>query len=185
LYRIDDNIGNTGDDHSQIISIVDGVLTLKDQLNEYSHRGKKLEYMNFLEFMLDTYDAFKNDSTLQNDNETQVPKRGRPFNCQVKYEPELNKPGCCRVICTEGHETLPQFTGKWMPRNDQPWCKELYCSSILALLKPWISLSDLKKTNKTFWDSFQFFLDVTPKKTKDNIDNIQYFYKCYNNAKKN
>ena len=37
--------------------MVEGVLSLKDQLHEYMYRGMEMSKMNLLSFMLDTYDA--------------------------------------------------------------------------------------------------------------------------------
>ena len=153
---------------------------------EYSFRGEALANMNFLSFMLDTYDTKRPLDPIQSncaDDETVQKKLlGRPLNQPVNYQEGFNKPGHCRVFRSEGHETLPQFTGKWIARNDQNWCRELYCASILALLQPWRTLSDIKGQNDSFSDKFQSFHDGAAKKIKDIIENIQYYYECYDGA---
>ena len=74
--------------------------------------------------------------------------------------------------------------GGWLPRSDRASDRELYCASILALLKLWTSLSDLKTDTENFEEVFMSFLNNAPKKTLDIIENIQYYYECYNGAKK-
>jgi hypothetical protein len=177
------------DDHSHIISMVSGVLTLKDQLHEYMFRGEEINEMNLLTFILDTYDA-KGDPTSEalpgeegNVNQG-MRSGGRWPNRRVQYRQGFNRTGRCRVFRTEGHETLPHFVGHWFPRNDRPNCTELYCASVLALLKPWTDLSDLKREGESFERSFNTFIGQATKKTRDIIENIQYYYECYDGAKK-
>ena len=43
-------------------------------------------------------------------------------------------------------------------------------------------MSDLKSDDKTFDQAFQFFLNDSNKMTKDIIENIQYYYECYDGA---
>ena len=74
--------------------------------------------------------------------------------------------------------------GGWFPRNDRPGDRELYCASMLALLKPWMSLSELKTSTENFEEAFEVFVSTVPKKVQDIIENIQYYYECYDGAKK-
>ena len=74
--------------------------------------------------------------------------------------------------------------GSWFPRNDRPMDRELYCASLLALLKPWSDLSDLKTDAVTFEQVFLSFIDGAPKAMLDIIENIQYYYECYDGAKR-
>ncbi|KAF8836128.1 hypothetical protein BDN67DRAFT_984166 [Paxillus ammoniavirescens] len=39
---------------------------------------------------------------------------------------------------------MPYFPGRWFPRTNDPKACALYCASILAVLKPWRSVTDLK-----------------------------------------
>ncbi|KAF8817656.1 hypothetical protein BYT27DRAFT_7028728, partial [Phlegmacium glaucopus] len=79
---------------------------------------------------------------------------------------------------------LPHFVGAWPPRNDRPKDKELYCATMLALLRPWLDLCDLKTEMESFEETFESFLAGASKETKDVIENIQYYYECYDGAKK-
>ena len=74
--------------------------------------------------------------------------------------------------------------GGWFPRNDRPREREFYCASILALLKPWTDLSELKTDTESFAQVFEGFLSAAPKELQDIIENIQYYHECYDRAKK-
>ncbi|KAF8800257.1 hypothetical protein BYT27DRAFT_7217172 [Phlegmacium glaucopus] len=174
---------------THIIMMVEGVIALKDQLHEYMFRGEEMVEMNFFTFILDTYDtkADHSERNLEDEHGNSVIERrgfGRPRNRRVAYREGFNRSGRTRVFRTEGHETLPQFVGSWMPRNDRPGDREIYCGSMLALLKPWTDLSDLKTDVETFEQSFHQFLSGATKRTRDILENIQYYYECYDGAKK-
>ena len=50
--------------------------------------------------------------------------------------------------------------------------------------KPWSNLSELKTDMETFEQVFEHFIITSPKKIKEIIENIQYYYECYDNAKR-
>ena len=177
------------DDCTHTITMISGEITLRDQLHDYMFRGEELSEMSLFSFMLDTYDAKAepvNDVTdgLRGEDDGGQGSRGRPPNRRVLYRQGFTRTGRCRVMRTAGHETLPHFMGSWFPRNDRPGEKELYCASILALLKPWANLSELKTDAEDFENAFESFVDTAPKKTRDIIENIQYYYECYDGAKR-
>ena len=178
------------DERSHMITMVSGVITLKDQLHEYMYRGEEIFDMNLLTFVLDMYDA-KGDSDSAGGVAGDVGSfeggeglNGRPRNRRVPYRQGFTKIGRCRVFRTVGHETLPHFMGSWFPRNDVASDRELYCASMLVLLKPWSDLGDLKQDGECFEHVFTNFIAGAPKKTLDVIENIQYYYECYDGAKK-
>ncbi|KAF8816193.1 hypothetical protein BYT27DRAFT_7248501 [Phlegmacium glaucopus] len=188
--RCDENLEGISQSRNHAIAMDAGVITLKDQLHEYMYRGQEVSDMNLLTFLLETYDGkgAKEDDRGENDDivsvDDDLTRPGRRRNRRVAYREGFNKTGRCRVFRTEGHETLPQFVGCWMPRNDKACERNLYCASMLALLKPWNDLGDLKTEGETFEDSFQQLLNGATKKTHDIIENIQYYYECYDGAKK-
>jgi hypothetical protein len=71
--------------------------------------------------------------------------------------PEAKKGNRCHIIQSDGHETLPQFIGKWFRRNDSEveLERDQYHVSMLMLLKPWTDLWKLKAENETFQVSFE------------------------------
>ncbi|KAG9225266.1 hypothetical protein CCMSSC00406_0007097 [Pleurotus cornucopiae] len=75
-----------------------------------------------------------------------------------------------------GHETLPQFVGKWFPRRSDPDDEALYCASMLALFKPWRELGDLKAPGKSLKQSFEDFLVSCPQRLRRVMDNMEYYY---------
>ena len=74
--------------------------------------------------------------------------------------------------------------GSWFPRNDRAGERELYCASMLTLLKPWSDLAHLKQDTQHFEQAFVEFVGTALKKTLDIIENIQYYYECYDGAKR-
>ncbi|KAF8811231.1 hypothetical protein BYT27DRAFT_7208658 [Phlegmacium glaucopus] len=172
---------------NHIITMDSGVITLKDQLHEYMFHGEEIIEMSLFTFILDTYDGKSKKHNDTDDeqmvaNEISRPPR-RPLNRCVQYQQGFNKTGHCRIFRTEGHETLPQFMGSWMPRNDRACDREVYCAAMLALSKPWKDLSDLKTGLESFDESFERFLQGAGKKIRDIVENIQYYYECCDAAK--
>ena len=177
-------------DRCHTIVVVPGSIALRDQLLEYAFRGDEMIEMSYLDFMLDTYDA-KMDEIEMCPTATISPEDGaendrwvgRTRNQRVPYRQGFTRPGQCRIFRTCGHETLPHFLGGWFPRNDREKERELYCASMLTLLKPWTDLSHLKTDAESFGHVFDTFMNAAPKKTKDIIENIQYYYECYDGTK--
>ena len=62
-----------------MLTVTEGTIELKDQLRDYKFRGEDLTSMNFLEFMLETYEDSKDnkDEDIGSSNVTVdvVPKR--------------------------------------------------------------------------------------------------------------
>jgi hypothetical protein len=167
------------DERRNIITLASRAITLKDQLHEYMFCRENMSELSLLTFMLDTY---KTKAEQLNDPDQRT--GGRPCNRRVHYRQGFAKSGRCQIYQTSGHETLPHFLGSWFPRSDRPAEMEVYCASILALLKPWNDMSELKTENETFEQVFDTFVDGAPKRMLDIIKNIQYYYECYDSAKR-
>ena len=169
-------------DPKDIITLVDGSLTLKDQLRDYQMRGEELTSMNFLDFFLDTYEGEQIPSAEGSADDDLPRGRGRPRSTRFPYLPAAKKGNRCRIIRTDGHETMPQFAGKWFPRSDDPKVRELYCASMLLLLHPWRELADLKSGNETFDASFLQRFATAPTRLLNIMENIQYYHLCSDGA---
>lgn len=177
--------------------MTDGLIVLKDQLRDYQYRGDVLEEMNFLDFMLNTYEGRQNTSAEEqvedetergNDEHEQTgtsPKKGRPPNTRIPYKTEANKGTSCRIMRTKGHETMPRFVGKWFNRNDSQFQQEIhtYHASMLMLLKPWRQLTQVKEEKESFQSSFDNMIQSGGKRMLTVIENIQYYYQCADGAK--
>lgn len=154
----------------------DGRLQIKDQVHEYIFRGDSLESSCYLDYFLDTYDG-----------KTVKPKtsnRGRPPSDRVLYRDGYGKIGHCRILRQPGHETMPLFLGQWFPKRDEENVNGLFEASILALLKPWRSVKDLKQPTETFRTAFDAFVDTATEATKDTIANVEFFHESSDGARK-
>jgi len=66
----------------------------------------------------------------------------------------------CRVIRRDGHETMPNFIGDCS--HEMTWRSvQHYYASMLALLRPWRDIGDLKMQTETFKEAFDAFVAVT------------------------
>jgi hypothetical protein len=173
-----------------IIKVVDGTLVLKDQLRDYSFRGEALTCMNFLEFMLETYEDSKdrkdeeigsNSAIVDDIPRTRGP--GRPPSTRIPYQDEAGKGKRCRVKRSPDHETLPRIVGKWFCRRDNEFEKDLFRGSMLMLLKPWRKITDLKTTTETFQEAYDTFTSQADEQSHRVIANVQYYYECSDGAK--
>ncbi|KAJ3572998.1 hypothetical protein NP233_g2711 [Leucocoprinus birnbaumii] len=162
---------------TQKLVIDNGNIRINDQLSDYISRGHSLNDYSFLDFMLDTYEG----KHARDDGEQ---RRGRRPNTRVGYLGDERKHRC-RIVRRAGHETLPEFIGKWLPRNDRPEDRELYCASILVLFKPWRSWSDIPNESNSFDSEFCSFITTSPLRIRRIIDNIQYYYTSMEGASKN
>jgi len=74
---------------------------------------------------------------------------------------------------------LPNFVGQAPPCNDDKDTRQLYCTSMLMLLKLWRSLEmDLKHAQETWDEAFTKFSNNAPKDIRNLVSNIQYFHEC-------
>lgn len=159
-----------------LLEVVEGQLLLKDQIREYMDRGNFLETWSYLDFFLGTYDG----KTLKDCTVS----RGRPTNIHVPYCGNSNRPGRCRVLCMENHETMPYFPGRWFPKCNDDGENGLFHASMLVLLKPWCSLQNLKNSGRTFHDSFNDFMAFAPENIHFIVENIQFFHECADSVRK-
>ncbi|SJL03172.1 uncharacterized protein ARMOST_06518 [Armillaria ostoyae] len=157
------------------VEVVNGQMKLKDQMKEYSDRGDVLEDMCFLDYFLETYDG-KPPKKHQDGSESEARSQ------RVPYREGSGRGKQCRVIRQSGHETLPQFIGRWFARRDRPDIYEYYCAQMMLLLKPWRTMADLKPAEVTFAIAFAEVEATLSAKHKRVLDNIQYFHESSDGA---
>jgi hypothetical protein len=155
----------------------DGKLKMKDQLRDYQVRGDKLAGYNFLDFALDTYEG---DNLPEN---VEKVGKGRPRSDRIPYRDDAGKKNKVRIIRQAGHETMPHFVGQWFPRNNVAEEREMYCASMLALLKPWREIYLLKEGYATFDAAFREFEKDATQRQKRIMENIQYYHECLSKAR--
>ena len=164
-----------------------GVLFAKSQLTDYVCRGEELAGVSFLDFFVNTYEieipvgergSRTTRGSARDGDEHRGP--GRPRNTRIKYLPHHPKADTAqRILRSLGHRNLPNFIGRWFPRNDDEETNSFYCASILALLKPWRELGDdLKRPGQTWEKAFNDFLEDASWKEKRVISGLQYFHEC-------
>ena len=159
-----------------MLEMVEGHLRIKDRAKDYIDRGNELENWSFLDFFLGTYDGApmkKKDST-----------RGRKPNMRVPYRDGCGRDTRCRIIKSPGHETMPFFPGQWFPKQDLEDENGLFEASMLALLKPWRSLSDLKETEQSFRSAYDVFFQNASSEVRRTVKNIQFFHECGEHARR-
>ena len=175
-----------------MLTVVDGSIKLKDQLRDYKYRGEKLAPMNFLEFMLETYEDSKDNKedgpeigTVYDPTDGTSNSRGpgRPLSTRIPYQDEAGKGKRCRIVRSQGHETLPRFIGKWFCRSDSDHEKDLFRGSMLMLLKPWRTLHSLKDPSETFESAFDKFILQADERAHRVVANVQYYFECSDGAK--
>ena len=80
---------------------------------------------------------------------------------------------------------MPYFPASWLAKKDPGSNGGLYEALILALLKLWMSISDIKDDNHSFWIAFDVFLSTTSDKNQKTIENMDFFHKLSKRASAN
>ena len=159
-----------------------GKMFAKSQVTDYRCRGTELQEYNLIEFFTDTYevDITKADREAELVGEDVHRGPGRPRNRRVRYLTTHPKSGSVhRIIRSAGHRNLPNFLGRWFPRNDDPDTYEFYCACMLLLLKPWRDIAiDLKPDTETWASTFEEFRLSTQPNVHRILSGIQYFHEC-------
>lgn len=159
----------------------------KSQVVDYQHRGIDLEDYSVLDFFVDTYKTEITKADRDADLfEDAYRGPGRPRNPRVRYLPTHPKfKTVHRVIRSLGHRNLPNFLGKWFPRNDDEAIYDFYCACMLTLLKPWRKLKeDLKSPTESWAAAFGAFSASATPRVRRALSGIQYFHECESAAQK-
>ena len=157
-------------------------MVVKSQVVDYQCCGVELGGYNLLDFFVDTYEAditrADREAELLDEEKRRGP--GRPRNPRIRYLNDHPKSASVhRVIRSPGHRNLPNFLGKWLPRNDDDRTYEFYCACMLLLLKPWRNLqTDLKPPSESWTAAFESFRASTTPKVRRTLSGIQYFHEC-------
>lgn len=155
------------------IEAIEGRLQVHDQVREYMDRGEPLRQWNYLDFFLGTYDGKR--------LKERTTPRGRTPNTRVPYKANCNRDKRCRIIRSAGHETMPYFPGQWFPKRDRDGV--LFQASMLALLKPWYSIADLKEESQSWREAFEAFVSQADGRAQRIMENIQFYHECSERAR--
>ncbi|CCO35196.1 DNA repair and recombination protein pif1,mitochondrial [Rhizoctonia solani AG-1 IB] len=192
--ELKDNSLSTGKDHSEVARVEfnkDGSAYLRSQVQDYEHRAPEFEFFCFLDYFVNTYEertkkASTQDTThpISNVQPTSSGSNmGRSPNTRARYQAGHPRADTHqRVLRTSGHRTLPDIVGPWFERRDDPNTYPLYCASVLAALKPWRKLTNLKRELDSWDDALQDFLSSASPRQKSIRANMQYYYQCQQSA---
>ena len=136
-----------------------------------------METWSYLDYFLGTYDGYVLKERVSC-------RRGRTPNTRVPYREGANRDGHCRIIRSAGHETIPYFPGEWFPKQVEEDNNGLFEAYMLALLKPWRSVSDLKHADQTFREAYNDFVANVSVETCTMIKNIQFYHESSERARK-
>jgi hypothetical protein len=100
----------------------------------------------------------------------------------MPYLENSNHAGHCRIVKAANHETMPYFPGQWFPKRDVMDVSGQFEVCMLALLKPWRSITNIKERHEMFNNAFISFLSSAPKHIQTIINNIQFFHECAEKA---
>ena len=78
---------------------------------------------------------------------------------------------------------MPHFPGQWFPKREEENSNGLFEASMLALLKPWRTIADLKQDNESFREAFDNFVADAPAETCRIIRNVEFFHECSDSAR--
>lgn len=149
-------------------------------VEDYQFRGNELDRMNVLDFYWDTYERRLESTPSSSDGGTR-----ETTSIHVRYQPNHNKAAThIRVVRHIQHNALPDFSGQFLPRNDEADLANLYYASVLMLLKPWRTISELKQYEESWSDAYQFFLASASSRQRQIIGNLQHMYRCEDAANK-
>ena len=135
-----------------------GGMVPKNQVTDYITRGDALANYNIIQFFTNTYKSKIWRTETDNDEDQDHIKRGHPKHKRVPYKPDHPKASSVqRIIRGKGHNNLPNFIGASFPDPNDSESANLYCASMLMLLKPWHDIHELKKQDQTWVAAFEEF----------------------------
>jgi hypothetical protein len=151
------------------LTMVNGQLEYVSQLKDYANRGESLETLSLWEFVRDTY----NGSKLPSDSKG---KRANHFSDRSAFMNDTDQLSKCRVVRKAGHETMVDFVGPWLPRNERGDNYPMFCATMLALLIPWRNIGAIHQNSLSLEAEFEKFLAVARPDQMLFMQNGQYYH---------
>ncbi|CAE6416282.1 unnamed protein product [Rhizoctonia solani] len=177
-----DDSSNPDDEEVIVEMAPSGALTFRSQLTDYKLRGPEFEHMGFVTFVVDTWEhGFSRNTKSGTDDHNRDARKnaGKPRHPRARYLPEHPRAKTHeRVMRAEGHNTLPNIVGPYLPRNDVESTYDFYCAAMLALLVPWRQITDLTPSGQSWSNAFSSFLQTASRQERNFISAAQYYYQC-------
>jgi len=172
-----------------------GIHTHASQIEDYQYRGHKLEEYSYIRFVIDTYEERVPLTKTQLQTGTleisttsvtiSTPRRGpRPHPCSSYLTPHPCAKTYCQVIRPEGHNMLPDIVGLYLPSPKNPYRRNLYYASMLALLILWWKIEDLNANQGSWEIKYNEFILNAMQQEKDIIAGIEFYYECHKTVMK-
>ena len=161
----------------------EGKLHVRRQVDDYALRDMEFENMGFLTYTVETYERRMRGKeighTEEENDENESIQRTDSIGRYLPPHPKSSTH--VRIRCMENHNFLPNIVGPWFPRRDgEDSTKPFYYASMLALLKPWRDLRELKEEDENWEYRFNLFLETASLRDKDIISGSQYYYESKN-----
>ncbi|KAM6489507.1 hypothetical protein JOM56_015064 [Amanita muscaria] len=111
--------------------------------------------------------------------------RGRKRNVRSEYMSGHPNPNKIQVVRSDNHNTLPNFVGPWIPREDDPETRQYYSCVMLALLKPWRTLKDLTGGSSSWAEALEEYLQKPSSMFARRFkENVQFYHNCKEAARR-
>lgn len=161
----------------------EGKLHARRQVDDYIFRDSEFESMSFLTYTVETYERRlrerESGRTEDEDDDNESLRRTDHVGHYLPPHPKCSTH--VRIRRPENHNFLPNVVGPWFPRRDgEETTRPFYHASMLALLKPWRDLRELKDDDENWEDQFNFFMEHASQRDKDVISGSQYYYESKN-----
>jgi hypothetical protein len=156
-----------------LIGDTEGRLHVQRQVEDYAFRGVEFDMMGFLTFTVETYE--RRITKEQNDNG----EPGHSTRSQYGHYSQSHSRSAThtRVCRSENHTFLPNIVGSWLPRRDgEENTQSYYHAAMLAFLKPWRTLHDLKTGFEDWESAFRHFMETASQRDRDVVVGCQYYY---------
>ena len=157
-----------------------GKLHVQRQVEDYALRGSEFDDMGFLNFTVETYERRMTMQNEEDDNVEESRHLPTDLNCRYLFH-HPKQTTHTRVRRLEDHNFLPNIVGSWLPRRDgEENTKPYYYASMLALLKPWRDLNELKEDCDDWESAFNVYMETACQRDKDVVAGCQYYYDSRN-----
>ena len=159
------------------MTLESGRLRLVSRLQDYANRGDSLESFSLLRFVHDTYNGTKLKPSA-------IDGSGSRSSERCFYLDSTDDTSKCRVVRRAGHQTIVEFVGGYLPRNDSDETRELYCATMLALLVPWRDISKIHGDSPSLEHRFGCFVASADPKTLKFLKDVQYYFESSDGSRR-
>ena len=179
-YQFTTKLTYIQDDHEDPAKRVmfdrEGKIAFDNQVSDYAMRPDELEDYDVVKFVQHTYDRYI-DKEWHLGEKRDVDDEIKASRCRYREGHHKDKT-MVRIIRTPGHNNLPNFIGKFPQGSDED-AHDLYCATMLMLMKPWRDVrGDLKSDSETWVEAFIRFKATATADQLAIISGVDYMNNC-------